>query len=146
MTPTWRLLALERHIEEHRLETCEQLVEGLAAPQRKRRARRLGGARRGGKRLGRALQHELPRRDVVVGSRVDPEKLRVAPNLRERFGVTRGTQRPQRPRRGIIFARFAVFAFLVFDVHQNRFEHVAHVEVVSVALVVKDVAAGDGGA
>ena len=78
-----------------------------------------GGVRGGGERLRRARQHELARGEVVVGAGVDPEQLRVALDLGERRGVDAG------------------------GVRENRLEHVAHLEVVRVALVVEDVAPGD---
>ena len=98
----------------------EQRVERLAGAQRKRRARRAGRVRRGGESAsGVHVEHELARGEVVVGAGVDPEQLRVALDLRERRGVD------------------------AVRVRDDRLEHIAHLEVVRVALVVVDVAAGD---
>ena len=74
-------------IEEHRLEPREHRVKRLAVLRREGRARRLRRPGRGGEGIGRRLQHELPRGEVVVGAVVDPEVLRVALNLRERRGI-----------------------------------------------------------
>ena len=57
------------------------------ALQRERRAALLAPRGRRGKRLRRALQHELARGQVVVGAGVEPEQLRVALDLGERRGI-----------------------------------------------------------
>ena len=68
---------------------------------------------RGRKRLGRALQDELARRQVVVGAAVEPEQLRVALDLGQRRRVD------------------------AVSVREDLLEHVAHLEVVRVPLVVE---------
>ena len=78
---------IDVRIEEHRLQTREHGVERFARfamPPGERGAVLLGDLRRVGKRLRRALQHELARGEVVVGPVVDPEQLRVALDLRQR--------------------------------------------------------------
>jgi hypothetical protein len=73
---------------------------------------------RGRKLLRRALQHEFSRRQVVVRPRVDPEELRISPDLRQRL-------------------------FVAGRVRDDGFEHVPHVQVVDVPLIEKNVASGD---
>ena len=110
---------IDVRIEKRRLQPRQQLIERLAVSQRKGRAGALGGVRRGGKRLGRAPQDELAGGEVVERPAVDPEQLGVAMDLLERLRID---------------AR---------RVREDRFEHVAHLEAVLVALVVVDVAPGD---
>jgi hypothetical protein len=80
--------------------------------------RRLRGV---GKRLRRALQHELTRGEVVVGPVVDPEQLRIALDLRERPGID------------------------TLRVGDDLLENAAHLERAGVLLVEEDVTAGDRG-
>ena len=104
VTPSYRLLALGgEDVARRRRASCsspagrrrdrrtaprsrvEQRVERLAGAAReaaRRCARRSRAASRSA--VGRALQHELARRHAVVRAGVDPEQLRVAPNLGER--------------------------------------------------------------
>ncbi len=107
-------------VEEHRLQPGQQLIERFARLQRKTRAvamREVSGGRESGRRTG---QDEFSRGQVVVAAAVDPEKLGVALDLLERRRID------------------------VIPVGHDRFEHVPHFETVGVALVVEDVAAGDG--
>src|SRR6185436_20852034 len=69
--------------------------------------------------LARQTQNELPRGEVVVGTGVDPEQLRISPELREDLRLD--------GRR----------------VREDRLEDRAHLEVVRIALVVIDIPAGD---
>ena len=80
------------------------------------------GVRGGGKRVGRALHHELPRGQVVVWTGVEPEQLGVALDLASVAGVD------------------------ACGMRDDLLEDVAHLEVVGVALVVIDVASGERGA
>ena len=109
-------------VEEHRLQPRQQRVErsrrSAAETSRRPWPRACAAAANASRR---ALQHELARRQVVVRTVVDPEQLGVALDLGER----------RRRRR-----RAAV--------RDDRLEHVAHLERVRVALVVVDVAPGDG--
>ena len=77
------------------------------------------GLGRRGKRLRRALQHELARGQVVVGTVVDPEQLGVALDLGERRRVD------------------------ALRMRDDLLEDAAHLERVAMLLVVEDVAAGD---
>jgi hypothetical protein len=97
------------------------LIERLAVRNRKLRPGRCGrlGGRR--ERLGRDPEDELLRGQVVVRPGVDPEQLGVPLKLLEG--------------RGIHAAR----------IRKNRLQHLAHLEVVAIALVIKDVAPGNGG-
>ena len=105
-------------IEEHRLQPLEQASSvspvrwETARPRWRRRWAAAANA------SGEHFKHELPRGEVVVGSGVEPEQLRVAADFRER--------RRLEP----------------VGVREDRFEDVAHVQAVGVALVVVDVAAG----
>ena len=110
---------IDRRVEEQRPEPREQLVERLARPQREARARGGRRPRGSGERVWRARQDELARRQVVVRAGVDPEQLRVPLNLRQRLRIHPA------------------------GVREDRLEHVTHVEVVGVALVVEDVAPRD---
>ena len=112
---------IDGEVEEEGLEPREERVEGFAAGRRKARAGAPGSVRRGGKRRGRAREHELARRQVVVRAGVDPEQLGVAEDLVER--------------RALDLRR----------VPHDRLEDVAHLEVMRVALVVEDVASGNRG-
>ena len=76
--------------------------------------------------LERALQHELARADRPVRSRIDPEQLRVAANLGEDW---RRRGRVQGPRAGMV--------------DENLLDDLAHVERVSVPLIVVDISAGE---
>ena len=84
-----------------------------AAPRRPPRPRRRGST------LERRAAAALARGDAVVRAAVDPEQLRVAADLRADVGRQRA------------------------GVRQDALEHRAHLEVVGVALVVVDVAAGE---
>ena len=95
-------------------------VERLAVRPVKRGARRAAAAcAAAAKAVGRAREHELARGEVVVRAGVDPEQLRVALDLGARRGVD------------------------AVGVREDRLEHVAHLEVVRVSLVVEDVAPGE---
>ncbi len=82
------------------------------------RAHRLDG---GQQLVARELQHELARRDVFVGTGIDPEQLGVA-----RDGVGHD-------------------GFEARAAHKQRLDHVSHQQAVFVALVVVDVATGERG-
>ena len=112
---------IDGRIEEHRLEAGQRRVECFAA--RRGEFGATGGRRfrRRCKRLRRALQDELPRREVVVRTVVDPEQLRVALDLRERRGVN------------------------ALRVGDDLLDDAAHFERIAMLLVVEDVAAGDRG-
>jgi hypothetical protein len=117
---------LELGIEEHRTQPFEQGVERFAVAEWHDRAgahRRVGRRRVGRRRetFRTARQHELAGGQVVVGAGVDPEQLRVELNLLERGAVAAG------------------------PVGHDGLEQIAHLEVIPVALVVKDVAAGNRG-
>ena len=87
-----------------------------------KRAPRPAAARAAAPRsAGRQAQQELARRDVVVWTGVEPEQLRVAADLGDRRRVH------------------------VLVVREDRFKDLPHLEIVGVALVVKDVAPGEGG-
>jgi hypothetical protein len=73
--------------------------------------------RRSSERVGRAGRHELPRGQVVVGSRINPEELCVTHDLGVRL-------------------------FVGARVRQNRFQDVAHVQVMRVALIEEDIPPG----
>ena len=106
-------------VEEERLHAGQHRRQRFARLQRELRAVGLR-RRRGGRERGRgALHHELARREVVVGTGVDPEQLRVALDLGQRRRVD------------------------AFGVGEDLLEHVTHLEVVFVALVVEDVAPGE---
>jgi len=77
---------------------------------------------RRGKRLGLAFQHEFSRRQVVVRPGVEPEQLRIAQNLGQRRLVD------------------------ATGVRHDLFQHIAHLEVMRVALIVVNIAAGERGA
>ena len=112
---------IDARVEEHRLEPVEHLLERLALCERQRRPGFRRRDRGGGKRLRRALKDELPRGQVVIRPGVDPEQLGVAVNLIERDRVDPRWMR------------------------QDLFEHVAHLQVVDVTLVVIDVPPGQRG-
>ena len=112
---------IDRRVEKYRPQAREQLIERLAVLQRELRTGFPGRVCGGGKRLGSARQDELAGGQVVERAAVDPEELGVVLNVGERRGVDGGF------------------------VRDDRFEDVAHLEVVRVALIVKDVASCDGG-
>src|SRR5204862_807760 len=88
---------------------------------------RAGGQRRLCQRaeaLWSGFQDELPGGEVVVRAGVDPEQLGVALHLGKRVGIRGRELRPA----------------------DDGLEHIAHVEVVRVTLVVKNIAPRDGGA
>ena len=109
---------IDVRVEEERRHPREHRVEGFAVAERESRSRVQGRMRRGGELLRGALEDELARGQVVVRSRVQPEQLRVAGDFRERRGIHAGA------------------------VGEHFLEDVAHLEVVRVALVVKNVASG----
>ena len=106
-------------VEEHRAEPRKFLIDRLVAGRilRAGLGRRLDG---GLQLIGRDLQHELPRREVVVRAVVEPEQLRVALDVGEHGGVD-----PLRMRDDLL-------------------DDLAHFKRVLVLLVDEDVAAGQG--
>ncbi len=111
----------ERGIEERPLEPAQQIVDRFAVAEREACAGAVSRMRRRAKRLWRASEDELPRGEVVEGTAVDPEELRVADDLAER-GLVHGVR-----------------------VRHDLFEHLPHLEAVRVALVIEDVATGQRG-
>jgi hypothetical protein len=113
---------LELGIEEHRTQPFEQVVERFAVAERHDRAGAHCRVGRPREAFRTARQHELTGGQVVVGAGVNPEQLRIVLNLLEGGGVAAG------------------------PVGNDGLEQIAHLEVISMALVVKDVAAGNRGA
>ena len=110
---------VDRRVEEQRLQPREHRVDGLAGLERKDSPRRYRSTRGRGKRLGRAFEHELTGRQVVVRTGVQPKQLRIALDLTERCRID-----------GV-------------GMRDDLFQHVAHGQVVRVALVVIDIASGE---
>ncbi len=123
--PGRRVLArhhrIERRVEQHRRQAIDQRLHRLAAAQREAGAGRGGGADRRGERLARQIDHELARRQRVIRAGVDPHQLGVADDGRPAL---------LRQRRGV---------------PDQRLEGGAQRQVVAVALVAVDVAAGERG-
>jgi hypothetical protein len=111
---------IERRVEEHRRETRHQLLGRLARRERQSRAAGVGACDRDGEVLLWEAQHELARRQVVIRAGVQPEEFGVARDLRQHV-----LGNPLR-------------------VRDDGLEDRAHRQVVTVALVVVDVAAGQG--
>ena len=106
-------------VEEQRLQPIQQRVQRFFAADREGGARRGGRVRRRAERRRRRVEHELAGGEVVVRAGVDPEERGVA------------VDRLQRRRLDAV------------GVREDLLERLAHVEVVGVALVVEDVAAGE---
>ena len=113
---------IDGRVEEEWLHSRQHGVDRLAAAQRNVRAGAHDVVHRARERLRRARGDELARGEVVVRPGVDPEELRVAFDGDERLPVRDGVA-----------------------VTDDGLEQIAHLEVVGIALVVKDVAAGNRG-
>ena len=108
---------IDLRIEKVRLKPGEHLIERFALFDRERRARLLSRVGGGGKRRGRALEDELAGCQIVVRTRVDPEKLGVPLDLVER---------------GLLD---------LLRMRDDGLEHVAHLEARRVPLIVENIAA-----
>ena len=108
-------------IEEQRLESAHELIEVLAVAEGQARAGRRGRAQRRPERLRRQVHDESARREVVERTGVDPEELGVAVDFLQHRRLDRAA------------------------VDEELFEHLPHLQVVDVALVVEDVAPGERG-
>ena len=106
-------------IEEERAEPLQQLRQRFAISEREPRSGRCRRLRCGRERRRRAAEHDLPGGEVVVGTGVQPEQLRVPDDL----GAGRRLD--------------------AIGMRDDRFEHVAHLEIVRIALVIEDVTAGE---
>ena len=118
----WRLAGHDRidgRIEEERLHPRAHRVEGFSFATRETCARARRGGSSGRERLRRASQDEFTRGQVVVRSRIQPEQLRVPLDLGKRLRRNAG------------------------GVRQDLLEHLTHLEIPLVALVVVDVASGE---